>query len=272
MKRIILLLLVPCLVGGCGNMKPKTRIAKRYRVGGLINAVAKNISRKGSKIRCKGGNIVVKLPKEEGGRKIDLDGVVILYEYPKHLYFSGSLLGKPRLIIGSNYINYWIEILHDPSELRWGSWSETDKRRGDIQFDPQCFLEALGDVNLRNPRYTGPFLDRRESENVLMYGQVDDDGEWYFAKKVHISKYEPVVIREIDYLDMRGTKTMVIKLSGHTWIKGVGYIARHVELYWPAQNSFMKVDLGDIHSVESLPKEAFEFPEKDSFDRVYSLD
>ncbi len=259
-------------VWGC-NVPNRNRVSvKRYTVSGLINIIESNIS-KIKKIRCKGGSITIKLPPEEKSRRFDLSGLVLLYQQPRDFYMSANILGQPKLYVGSNEQRYWIGVIENKSTLRWGYWKNADRECNRARTGPEKLLEAFGVVNLKDTNYIGPFLQVRNHTNVLLYGKLSvNSGEWYFAKEIHITETEPIVIKKIVYFTERNEKELIIDLSGYRKLSSGGYIPSRIELYWPKHESFMKIRLGKITIPNSLPPSAFEFPNLDSYDVIEQLD
>ncbi len=272
MRRIVTLFVIASTLaaGGCNSVR-HNKPAKKYSITELINIVNDNIS-KIHRIRCKGGSISIKLPPDQQHRRVDLSGVVMLFEPTRKFYLSANLLGQPKLYIGSNNEKYWIGILEGKSRLNWGYWKNADRKCNPARTGPQKLLEALGLVKLRDMKYLGPFLQVRENANVLMYGQVADSGEWYFAKEVYITRYEPIVVTKIVYLTASGERELIIDLSDYYKLPSGGYIPRRIGLYWPMRDSFMKIKFDKITSPGYLPESAFGFPDTEGYEIVEQID
>ncbi len=267
----ILVLTFIAAIAGCNGAKRKIS-PKKYTATELINLLNAN-SAKINKIRCKGGSISIKLPPEERNRRIDMGGLVLLFQRQRDFYMSANILGQPKLYIGSNDEKYWIGVLENRSTLRWGYWKNADRKCNSARTGPQKLLEAFGIVNFKDVKYLGPFLQIRDNANVLMYGQLSANrGEWYFAKEIHISRYEPIVITKIVYFTESNETELVIDLSDYRKLASGGYFPGRISLYWPSHDSFMKIRLGKITMPESLPLSAFEFPDIEGYDIIEQID
>lgn len=269
-KRDVLFLILFLIIfsfSGCATGR-KTKEYKRYRVSELVEAIKQNTEKLVS-IRCKGGSLAVRLPEEEGAKRIDFDGLVVLYQPPYNFYLSANAFGEPRLIIGSNKNFFWIEVLTDPSRLYWGSWRESASSADNLAA---AFLESLGYIQPVSPYYIGPFLQIREDCNVLMYGKLSDRGEWYFAKELQLTRSEPILVNKIIYFEPDGMPSVIIRLRDHLRLESGAYIAKRVEIDFPQKKSFAYATLGRIEEVkDGLPAAAFEFPDIEYFDQVKQL-
>ena len=267
MKKLRIIVIVILFISFFGCARTRTRIPpKRYSASELIKIIEQNTAKIPS-IRCKGGNLTIKLPKDEGGEKIDFDGLVVLYKPAKKFYLSGTILGKVLLIIGSNEKRFWIEILKEPTRLYWGKWKDIEIKTNLAG----ALIEAMGYIKPISANYIGPFLQIRKTCNALMYGKLNDKGEWYFAKEIQLSRYEPVVIKKIIYFDTDNTPLLIINLSNHVKLNSGAYIAGNIEVIFPEKQSYVKANLGHIEEQDTLPASAFIFPDTEFFDKVYKI-
>ncbi len=265
MRKLYITLIVTFIFTGCSQIKPKEP-PRKYSVNELIKIIQKNTS-KFRPIRCKGGTLTIKLPKDKGGDKIDFDGLVVLYQPERRFYLSGTILGKPLLIMGSNDERLWIEILKEPTKLYWGKWKEIDPRKNLTN----AFIEAIGYVKPISTDYIGPFLQIRKDCNALMYGKLNEKGEWFFAKEIHLTRYEPILIKRIVYFNPDNTPTLIINLSNHIQISSGAYVPRRIEIIFPEEASYAKVNLGKIEVKDQLPTPAFQFPDTEFFEKVHQI-
>jgi hypothetical protein len=227
------------------------------------------------RFRSKGGRMTTKILTDKGLKQYDLDGVVILYENPRNMYLSGGFLGHPALQIGSNQEKYWLGVMHDPSRLYWGYWKFADAECNEWKMGgPMKLMEAIGQVNLRNleGKLLGPVLRRNKDANVLMYMAVDDAGNWYIAKEILLSQYEPIVVNKITYYNADSSEYLIISFFDYKQSGPGTLMARRVELNWPADQGYMKLTMGRPRQEKSFPEAAFVMPDPATFNDVTQVD
>ncbi|MFA5865933.1 MAG: hypothetical protein WC975_14770 [Phycisphaerae bacterium] len=269
----LVFVLVSVMAAGCAQMPRQTMPAKPYSIQELIDQTEQN-AQNSARFRSKGGRMSVKISTDKGLKRYDLDAVLVLYEQPKHLYLTGSFLGHPALQIGSNAQNYWLGVMPEPSQLHWGYWKFVDSERNSWRMGgPIKLMEALGQINLRQPEgnLSTPTLERRKNDNILKYTAKDPKRGSYLAKEVFITPYATPTISQIVYYNPDGSVELTTTYSNYLPM-GNGQMANKVELVWPADKSYMRLTLGKVAAVESLPAEAFKMPDASAFAEVVQVD
>jgi hypothetical protein len=265
--------LVPGWLAGCAQMSEQNMPAQAYSMPELISRTEQN-SQGLTRFRSKGGRLAARIPTDKGMKRYDLDGVTVLYEQPKNLFLSGSLLGQPALQIGSNPETYWLGVMHDPSQMRWGYWKYVDRECNTWRMGgPVKLMEALGQVSLKKPEgnLSGPALGKGKGDHVLRYTAKGPGGRTFTAKEVYISPYETPTISRIVYYNPDGSEEMSIRYSDYRTV-GNALMANKIELNWPARQSYLRLTLNRVTPEASLPEEAFHRPDPSTFNEVEQVD
>ncbi len=281
MKKENVKVLVAALLmsAGCVQQIPKGP-PPVYGLTELISKAQKNMENL-DQFRSKGGRLSGEIPTDKGKtRHYDLDGVTVRYEGPKNLYLSGNMLGSPTLLIGSNPEKYWLGVLADPSRLHWGYWKFAENEDNPWRMGgPIRLMEALGRIKFRyegaeveGKPLAGPVLHRENDENLLLYFSPDEIGNWYIAKEIYLSQYDPIVVNKIIYYTPKGNQELLVEFSDHKQVSGGGIMAHKVGMTWPAEKGSMKLSLGKVTLGEKAPEGAFNMPELSSFQEVEQVD
>lgn len=278
---VIWISMVAVVIGLGGCVQQQKKIQKEmessppnYSMQELIAKMDQN-TKNLSRFRSKGGRLSCKIKTDKGLKHYDLDGVVVLYDDPKNLFLSGGFLGQPAMQLGSNQDCYWLAVMHDPSKMFWGYWKYAESEKNKWQTGgPMKLLEAIGQINLRNleGKLLGPVLRREPEANVFMYMAVDTNGDWYIAKEIFLSRREPIQANKIIYYNADGSEYLVITFAKYEEVATGARMARNVEMYWPADESFMKLHFGRTTLQESLPRAAFTMPDPNTFSEVEQVD
>jgi hypothetical protein len=144
---------------------------------------------------------------------------------------------------------------------------------------PIRLMEALGRIKFRNEGadgegkpLAGPALHREGEANTLLYFSPDEIGNWYIAKEIYLSQYDPIVVNKIIYYKPDGSPELLINFSDHKQVSGGGIMAHRIEMIWPGEKSSMKLSLGKVTLGEKAPDGAFNMPEISSFREVEQVD
>jgi len=269
----VLLVIVGSMIaaGGCAAIRKPQGPAPKYSLEELVSKVKQNTQGLGQ-FRSDRGNMMAKIPTDKGRKRFDLDGVVLLYEQPKNLYLTGNYLGQTTLQIGSNPENYWVAIMHDPSQFRWGYWRFADQECNKWKkTSPLILLDAIGPVNLAQTsgKMGRPVLRTTEEANILSYESTEGR---FSAKEVYLSRYDPIVVTKIVYYNADRTEHATIVFSKHEEVAPGTYMAKRVELNWPTENSYMRINFGRVNLQAQINAAAFTMPSSSDYSEVEQVD
>jgi hypothetical protein len=208
-----------------------------------------------------------------GGSPPTLDGT-LLVQKPRYFRLVGKapLIGSQEVLVGSNEERFWFYVPRVQDALFHCSYTDFEKGvELPFPFDPEWVLEALGMARVPVDGVKRIELDDKTRtvrliQEATLHGQkVTKVTVCYQAA---MNRDVPQVKSRIVY-DERGkvicqatTKSVTRMPAGKNQAGETVYatVPKVVKLEWPAQDTMLELDLGNVRLNDRLPLDTFQMP------------
>ena len=189
----------------------------------------------------------------------------LLFNRPRSLLFDIRSLAGVVAQFGSNEERYWVWVDPEVHKLWWGNWDTLDEDApSNLPLPPDDLLDALMLRPLPAALAGGlnPLLRKANGDYRLLFIRLGQDGQTSGLREILLDPCEPYQPLEIIDRLPDGRVQMHAYLNNYRRIGDDGpYTARHYVVYWPLDETEMRLDVTRARFRPDLQVEdVFEFP------------